>query len=562
MRYFKNKPRSILLLSSLLISTIALDISAVENHIKYYGGLAKKYPYQAKVHEIFERVQKTAIHNEITHSKLHIVNGRPNDPFTAIALPEGNIILSKPVLKFIYKNVDEKQGHVRLAFILGHELAHVVHGDVSPKVFNALSASEKRKKERQADEQGFLYAAMAGYAVDKLLRENGENFFVAWIKETDAKWGLKTSHPDAKERAKLLYNRLKELLDNLPYFQFGVRLAHFGRCDDAIYFFKEFLRVFPSREVFNNLGLCELQRAQKELGDAAYSYWLPSVLEVASQLEDFELPSIPKGEELSTLTQNFLNRAKKYFQSALDREPSYLPTRLNLVTTTLYLGEIDEARAKIEKARQLEPNNLEIQGWRAVILYEEGKQSSVDMWPDIIESLEKLQQSNLPPSALYNKARLLEQRGRTGADKIWQKLAQVTDLPIPIRDIVCGKTTCPAQRRNQAPQAHWDLPVELGMRTKRNKTLGQWKQSESVRLHDIDEKIYQHPNDNAEVLGLRNRVEMVVLKKLGQVTVKDLPAYCGQSLRKRRVVNGRLLSCESWAAWVVNNQIKEVWIIK
>lgn len=116
-----------------------------------------------------------------------------------------------------------------------------------------------------------------------------------------------------------------------------------------------------------------------------------------------------------------------------------------------------------------------------MILYEEGRQSSVDMWPDVIELLEKLQQPNLPPSALYNKARLLEQRGRTGADKIWQQLAQVTDLPRPIRDIVCGKTTCPTLRRNQAPQAHWNLPVELGMRTKRNKTLAQWTQSKSVR---------------------------------------------------------------------------------
>jgi tetratricopeptide (TPR) repeat protein len=561
MIYFKNKPISILLLSSLLISTIASDIGAVENHIKYYGGLAKNYPYQAKVQEIFERVQKTAIHNEIARSKLHIVNGRPNDPFTAIALPEGDIILSIPVVEFIYKNVDEKQGHVRLAFILGHELAHVVHGDVSPEVFNALSASEKRKKERQADEQGFLYAAMAGYAVDELLKKNGENFFVTWIKET--RWGLKTL--DVEESAKGLHKRLhnlKKLLDNLPYFQFGIRLAHFDRCDDAIYFFKEFLTVFPSREVFNNLGLCELQRAQKELGDAAYSYWLPSVLEVASQLEDFELPSIPKGEELSMLARRFLNRAKGYFQSALDSDPLYLPTRLNLMTTTFYLGEIYEARVEIEKAHQLAPNDPEIQSWRAVILYEEGKQSSVDMWPDVIELLEKLQQPHLPPSALYNKARLLEERGRTGADKIWQQLAQVTDLPRPIRDIVCGKTTCPTLRRNRAHQAHWDLPVALGMRTRRNKTLAQWTQSKSVRLHDIDEKIYQHPNEGAEVLGLRNRVEMVVLKKLGQITVKDLPTYCRQPLRERRVVNGRLLSCESWAAWVVNNQIKEVWVIK
>jgi hypothetical protein len=58
--------------------------------------------------------------------------------------------------------------------------------------------------------------------------------------------------------------------------------------------------------------------------------------------------------------------------------------------------------------------------------------------------------------------------GRTGANEIWQKLAQkVAELPAPIRRIVCEKTDCPRRRH----QATWDLPVDLGVRTRRNKTL-------------------------------------------------------------------------------------------
>lgn len=558
MRYFKNKPIFILLLSSLLISTIALDIGAVENHIKYYGGLAKKYPYQAKVHEIFERVQKTAIHNEITHSKLHIVNGRPNDPFTAIALSEGNIILSKPVVEFIYNNVDEKQGHVRLAFILGHELAHVVHGDASQK-FNDLSASQKQEKERQADEQGFLYAAMAGYAVDKLLRENGENFFVAWIKETDAKWGLKTSYPDVEERAKALFDRLKSLLENLPYFQFGVRLAHFGRCDDAIAFFDEFKKVFPAREVYNNWGGCKLHEAQKLLEDEASSYWLVPMLEVATQIDKFSLPAAPKGKpQRKTLAINALIEAKKYFEWALKRDAFYVPAQVNLAITLFYLEKMGEARQAIETAQKLAPNNLEIQSLQAVIRYQKDKQSLS------VQELNHLAtQANIPPNILYNTAQLLEQKAPARAKKFWQKLAQLaTVLPDGIRAIVCQKQDCSPQHK-LSPKTTWKLPVTLGAKTRHHKQiLRQWQKSRT-RLHNLYEQIYRHPKDAIEVLALGGRIKMVVLKKLGKMTQNTLPAYCGQALHQRRVMKGTLLSCENhWTAWVVDDNVKEIWLFK
>jgi len=55
---------------------------------------------------------------------------------------------------------------------------------------------------------------------------------------------------------------------------------------------------------------------------------------------------------------------------------------------------------------------------------------------------------------------------------------------------------------------------------------------------------------------------MVVLKQLEHLSVKDLPAYCGQPLRDRRVVNGTRFGCEHWAALVADEKVKEVWVIK
>jgi len=544
--------------------TSAGDEDHVQYYIKKYGLADEKTELVRRVHQVFEQVNSVADKRHHRWPQFAVIkNGfsKSGDPL-AMALPDGYIVLSQRAVEILYNKVSREQGDTRVAFVLGHELAHLVKDNFSHLAF--FSANQRKNDEIEADKRGFIYAAMAGYSVDKLLAESSrqENFFTYWEQQTFR--GKSGIHPSPEVRAKLLRKRLQNVLEKLPYFHFGVRLSHFGKCDDGIYFFKEFSRDFPAREVFNNWGVCELQRAREELGKAAYSYWLPSVLDAATQLDDLSLPSVSKGEDMSPLAKRFFLNAKGLFEEALKMDASYLPARVNLAITALYLGEIFEARAAIEKARQLAPDDLEIQGLQAVIMYKEGRQSLyVDMWSKAIQILENLaQQPNVPLSVLYNTARLLEKRGRTGADEIWESLAQkVADLPVPIRHIVCEKTDCP-RLRHQAPKATWDLPVKLGVRTKRHKTLRGWEKNSVVRLYDVDEEIYEHPNGIASVLGLRRRVEMVVLKQLENISVNELSDYCGEPLRERGVVNGVLLSCDDWAALVVGEEVREVWVVK
>jgi len=581
MRYLKLWLLPVLLV--LPFKTSAGDEDHVQYYIKKYGLADEKTELVRRVHQVFDQVNSVADKRHHRWPQLAVIkNGfsKSGDPL-AMALPDGYIVLSQRAVEILYNKVSREQGDTRVAFVLGHELAHLAKDNFWHFLF--FSATQKGKplceltkscpqykdrlKQRkndeiEADDRGFIYAAMAGYSVDKLLAESSrqENFFTYWEQQTFR--GINDTHPSPEVRAKLLHDRLQKLLEKLPYFHFGVRLSHFGKCDDGIYFFQEFSRDFPAREVFNNWGVCELQRAREELGKAAYSYWLPSVLDVATQLEDLSLPSVSKGEDMSPLAKRFFLKAKALFEEALKMDASYLPASVNLAITALYLGEIYEARAAIEKARQLAPDDLEIQGLRAVIMYKEGRQSSyVDMWSKAIQILENLaQQPNVPLSVLYNTARLLEKRGRTGADEIWESLAQkVADLPVPIRHIVCEKTDCP-RLRHQAPKATWDLPVKLGVRTKRHKTLRGWEKNSVVRLYDVDEEIYEHPSGIASVLGLRRRVEMVVLKQLENIN--ELSDYCGEPLRERGVVNGVLLSCDDWAALVVGEEVREVWVVK
>jgi tetratricopeptide (TPR) repeat protein len=530
-----------------LLSAVTLNIcvAAESDIIKYYGGLVKNSPQQLRIHSIFNRVQKAAPKKSEFWAKLKIVRGRPNDRFAVVALPNNTVLLSKQVIKFSYRRVSKKHGDARLAFILGHELAHIANKHLLPKAFlGTPSYSEKlqenrgekgRQQEIEADEQGFVYAAMAGYAVDDLLWERDGDFFITWQKETDANWQPDSTHPSVEKRAKALYEKLKALLSHLPYFHFGVRLAHFGQCDKAVYFFEEFEKHFPAREVYNNLGGCHLQWARENWGKAAYSYWLPSVLDETTILDDLSLVS--KGDEMSTQTKEILVDAKKYFEIASKKDPYYAPAKVNFAIAAFYLEEFDDALVAIEKAYQLEPDNLDIQGLRAVIRYEKGEQS--------IEDLENLaQQANAPLSVIYNTAQILEKSGR--AENLRQRLIQrASDLPAPIRHLVCEN--CP-QKQGKV-QKTWHLPTNFA----------HWSKNDEVRLHDLYEEIYQHPDGNVLLLG--EKVEMVVLKKPG-VTVNDLPAYCEQPLRTRRVVNGTLSSCQDWAALVVDDVVEEVWVVK
>ena len=576
MKHFKQS-LFLFILIALSFNSLAMNmLDELEYYIEKYKLADSSNELVRRVDNVFKKVRRVADKNHKRPPHLAIIKGfnTKNDPL-AMALPDGGIVLSKHAIEVFYKNVSLADGDIRAAFVLGHELAHLAKDDFSHREFLHINSpllsglittyrkQDGKQKEIEADAYGFRYAAMAGYRVDKLLAKNKTNqdFFLYWQEQNFQ--AVNDSHPNAATRAEHLQMRLRKLLDSVRYFHFGVRLSHFQRCDDAVYFFREFMNQFSGHQVYNNLGVCELQKARIFLGDDAYLYWFPSVLDVTVPTDKFSLPYNYKGER-NTLADESLKKAKEFFELAFKMDNNYVPAKINLAITTFYLEEYYEARAAIEKAHELAPNDLDIEAMRAVIIYEQGKQMPyVDMWPRVIHLLDNLmEKSNLPPSVLYNTAKLLDARKRTGAEKIWQQLAQrLTELPEPIRKTVCKNTTCTTQQRQKSEIAKWNLPVKFGVKARRDKTLRKWQKGKR-RLYKINERIYREPNDAAEVLALRGRVEMVVLKQLNNIRQKDLAAYCVQALREREVLNGKLWSCTNWAALVVDDEVKEVWVVK
>jgi len=547
----------------------------------------------ANAHRVFERVRAVADKNSKRLPRLVVVNSRA-DPW-AIALPSGHVVLSKEAVAICHAEANLAEAEARLAFVLGHELAHLAHDDFwHQEVYGFLAARSgtrgladfmqfhqtSKEQELAADDKGFIYAAMAGYPVEILVKNRAgkPDFFSFWMQQTNAR--VQSVHASAVDRAGLLQQRLKDIQNKLGFFEFGVRLSHFDYCDDAVYFFQEFQKTFPGREVLNNLGYCYLQLARQEMEpERAYFYWLPLILDGETRAQSL-LRAAPPRSMLKTLKQAASNRAEgllndgaAYLKQARDADPSYLPARLNLAVAYFYLGQPQQASAVLAEARELAGDDPTLQGLEALALYE-SSDAALDLWPTAVARLEKLvASSDAPTAVIYNLARLLSVGSPLGAASgHWNNLAAAsTLLPAPIQMIVCQEQSvepAPSCLRSSTKSVQpspwrWPLPptgFEGLSPEAMQSTLRGWQAIGfdwfKGKLHG---HIYRRPDGAAEILELDNFLQMQVLRGERLARAGDLEAYCPQRLRPRLLPQGTLWSCDEWAALTSGDEVQEVW---
>ena len=568
--------------------------SQVGFYLKNYGGESDRQtdPQVKRTYEIFERVRQVTDNLGQRLPQLKIVNS-DNNPW-AIALPDGFIVLSRRAVEIAYRDARPEEGEARIAFILGHELAHLNKDDFwHLNVYSTLAddpdpeaarlrrdletgsdatgaRSAARMKEAQADDQGFVYAALAGYRVDTLLDQadtGKEDFFHYWMTQTQT--SVDDAHPSPPERAKLIRTRLGEVHKKLEFFYYGVRLTHFGAYEDAEYFLREFQHVFAGREVANNLGYGYLQRARRLMPTSlAYRYCLPTLLDTETRVATLALRSGEAGTatELSDQARDLLKVAVDNFKRATEADATYLPARLNLAATYFYLGEIYHARAVIEEAFKLAPADGEVQNLRALILYQEGWNS--DTWPKAVEIMESLVNQPQPPVCLtYNLAQILDERQRHAkAEAVWKTLVgRLAELPAPYRQRVCQSTPQAPACKSAAtvtPVAvpPWPLPVKPGQEAQ-SRLFADWTASAFNWQQDkLAGHLYRGPQ-GVSALELDGYIEMVVLQRDGLGTEDRLRACCGNPTLKQAVTGGTLWSYgDHWAALLRDGQVAEVWV--
>lgn len=177
-----NAPLAIALAWSLLLPCLSLLSAeaqpaqardAVAFYIATYGEVRPEQdPQVATAHRVFERVRATADKNSKRLPKLVVVDSRA-DPW-AIALPAGDIVLSKQAVAICHEQATPAEAEARLAFVLGHELAHLAHDDFWHHEVHSFLATHTdtrpladflgahratQERELEADDKGFIYSS-------------------------------------------------------------------------------------------------------------------------------------------------------------------------------------------------------------------------------------------------------------------------------------------------------------------------------------------------------------------------------------------------------------------
>jgi tetratricopeptide (TPR) repeat protein len=375
----------------------------------YQELLPQADPRAARAHEIFAQVLQVAGTPRGVVPRLLILKEDPWGIPLPVALQDGWIVASKGVLDFCYRV--PRLGDDRLAFVLGHELAHLVQDHFwHLKFFQAMQASSAQMRppstqsllppenlqhqELQADTNGMIYAAMAGFNPQAIVtRDPAVNFFQEWIESREPnRMGRRpdiASHPTSQQRAEALTAALQRVVNQTVAFQIGLWLTYAGDYEQAIPAFEYFLELFPSREVYHNLGLSHHQLALQ-----AYQVWkpdapilpfhLPLILDPVTRASHIYLSAqAQRGGAQDAPQEAFhqhLEKAIERYRQAMEQHHEYLPSAINLANALIVRGvqstgrglfnaDFVEAQAILMRAREAHPSDAQLLNTLGVALF-------------------------------------------------------------------------------------------------------------------------------------------------------------------------------------------------
>ncbi|WP_455221980.1 tetratricopeptide repeat protein [Kaarinaea lacus] len=337
-------------------------------------------PRVVNAHQIFGRVLQAAGNRYGVIPRLYIIKENPFNVVLPISIPDGWVILSKQVLDMCYEN--KEQGDDRLAFVLAHEIAHLLdddfwhmnffsalsllkdEGNVEQKVVKEIQGiftqtAKIEAKELRADERGILFSAMAGYDPFAIVNEQAieqGSFFHEWHQLLNVsqyeQLGSGNTNPTLSQRSTAVLARLKQVSEQADLFSMGLILYQTGKFELAAKAFGEFLRYFPSREVYHNLAVTHHQ--------IALNYYQSDLKLIEQRLLPFQLPIMadPYTRAAFGTTRDNRQNPKKFakhialaiqnYQLAIEQDSNYLLAYQNLASAYLLNNEPYKAIATLQ----------------------------------------------------------------------------------------------------------------------------------------------------------------------------------------------------------------------
>lgn len=442
------------------VSPLFAEKSADEM-IKNYGVLSETdHPLVSTARKVFEQVTAAADKRGNRYPNLLIL--RRTEGALASALEDGTVILTQKGMELCFKEADKESASARLAFIFGHELAHLAKDDdwhktaitvvetfmPELKLKNDIlelicktddagtrpeDADIRRKKELQADAYGMLYACMAGYDYRAVADEKGKNFFAELLKHTgdcrseSPAISGKSPYPLPEERAEFLLSYIRSIRNDLELFYLGTRLYQLGMYDDALKFLTAFREQFPSREVFNNIGLVYYQKALKKLAicdpnkAAHFQCGLATCADTGTRASELTRRDTPDCPEMKHFEEN-LKEAVRYFMTACEKDPNYAPARINLSSAYLMEGKYSGAMELSDQVLAFSPDDPSALNNKALAMYLLGPSIKVDMFAQAEDMLKSVIEKHPDFSySLYNLGYMQSELGRNNSAEVtWE----------------------------------------------------------------------------------------------------------------------------------------------
>lgn len=262
-----------------------------------------------------------------------------------------------------------------VATIISHELAHYYndHTFCSDYAFATknkllLNASKESKieKETKADRDGLFYAMIAGYqplqSFETVLNAIYKNYKLP---------AILPGYPSLSERIKMINYQSGEVKDLQAVYDAGLTLLYLNELPAAAECFSYLSMYFPSREVYNNLGVANFLQAVQRNSSDSLNLIYPIDIDPVSRL--YGNNTRGSGNQ-SKSYKELLKDAKRYFEKAQSLDPQYFSSYINLACTNTALKNYDMALGNLNEATEIKnKTELQILHLKAIINVKQNK---------------------------------------------------------------------------------------------------------------------------------------------------------------------------------------------
>lgn len=253
-----------------------------------------------------------------------------------------------------------------IAAVLGHELAHFYkdHGwgysfgmmnngtHIADDIYEMELTSENRSAmEAEADYFGGIFCYMSGFNTLDITKDFF-NLMYERLEIPEETFGYPTKH----DRIAIYANTKSMLHELIPVFDAANYLTVLQEYDKAAACYDHIIAVFPSREMYNNLGVSLALQAMEMYQPGELDYTYPFTLDTETRLhyEDVEQANMGlKGGDEGPTREELLEEALEMFEKACEIDKEYAVGYINSALINDLLGETDMALAFSNKAVKL-----------------------------------------------------------------------------------------------------------------------------------------------------------------------------------------------------------------